>query len=142
MASETKFRLALSLLLLALGLLVAKNAFGQESCMGTFPLPKPVGSKISPVTIDVTPKVVATNPYKQTVFHVLIRILEHPDNTEYGYSATCGSELQSSIKTIDKITYDFSEKLTVVSSCVFQVCVARRGLKYPLCVKQEVIVPN
>jgi hypothetical protein len=127
MTSETKFRLALSLLLLALGLLVAKNVFGG---------PPPL------ISIDVIPKVATANPYKSMTFRVRFRIEPNENNREFAYFATCGVESKTSIRKVDATTFTFFEELTVVETCQFQVCLSRLGEKTPHCVKQEVLVPG
>lgn len=119
MTSETRFRIGLSILLLAFGLLVAKNVFGQ-------------------VKLDVAPRLAITNPYKATTFRVRFRIEPHPDNREYAYFASCGGEEISSIRKIEYVTYTFFENLIVLNRCLFQVCISRLGLKNPICVRQEV----
>lgn len=139
MTSDTKFRLALSLLLAALTLLLVRNVVAQ-GMLGTFPLPRIVGMATkmpSPVTIDVVPKVVLPNTY--TTFRVRIRVEPHPDNREYAYNATCGSELRSSIRQIDFVSYTFYDYLTTVADCTFRVCISRLGMKNALCARQEVL---
>ncbi len=168
MVTDTKFRLALSILLLAYMLIVARNVFGQ-GMMGTFPLPKIVGMTGSPVTLnvlplivlvdphqlkefplpkvvgtsgsvtlDVQPMIVLVDPHQLKEFRVRFRIEPNGDNREYSYAATCGAEVKSSIRKIDQITYTMFEHLTVLETCVFEVCVSRVGIKKPLCARRKV----
>lgn len=151
MTSETFYRIWWTILLVAFLLLVGRTLlFGQqvEGAMGSYPLPKIVGMSGQdkkpppPISMEILPKIAQINPYKTQTFRVRFRIEEHPDNREYAYSATCGSEIKSTIREVDAVSYTRFEELTVVASCVFQVCVSRVGKKYPICIQQGVTVPE
>ena len=95
-----------------------------------------------PITLDVVPKVVTTNPYKVAQFRVRIRIVPHPDNREFSYFASCGGRAISSIREVDREVYTYFESFVVLQNCEFQVCLSRVGWKYPVCEKQEVRTPE
>lgn len=122
MTGETKFRLALTFLLLGLFSLLMKNLFAKDI-----------------LTLDVKPIVALVNPHKPQTFRVRFWIEPSEDNREYAYQATCGGELKSSIRTIHEVFYTVFEDLYVLSDCTFQVCISRVGMKVPLCVKQKVL---
>ncbi len=136
MTSDTRFKLALFLLLTALGVILVSNLRGMDS----LPSSDTLAIRPSPITLDVIPKITVRNEHRKTAFRVYFRIESNEDNREYAYSATCGSELKSSIRQVQAVSYTIFEELTVLENCWFQVCLSRIGEKTPFCVKQEVKV--
>ena len=128
MTRDNVFRLAFYLLMLATILVFGRSAFAQAK----------------DITLDIAPRAVVANPYKRTTFRVILRIFEHPDNRLWSYSATCGVEIRSSIRSVDRITNEWFEELTVVEPCYFQACVHRNvdGKVKNFCAHQEVLVPE
>lgn len=110
--SDTKFKLALCLLLIGLLLIFARNVLGAEKA----------------VLIDIQPRVTATSPYKQVMFRVRITIPRHKDNKLWSYTASCGDEIKSSQRELNAgsaVTYTWFEELKVTEDCIFQVCIHR-----------------
>lgn len=141
--SELFGRVLFALTMVGIIFLVSRNIYGQEK-------EKPV--RVPTITIDVMPKVSFANPYKQVSFRVRLRITEHAGNRIWSYFATCGAEIKSSQRPVDRVTYEWIDELTVLEQCFFQGCVHRivvdETKKPPkqevknFCSHQEVTVPT
>ena len=127
MTSETKFRLALTFLLLSLALLVVKNVFGDEPA----------------VKLEVSPRVYSVMPYAKNTFRVKWQIRKDSNNREYSVSYLCESgeeRLSSRGMNGENEPYTFPEwypNINTGGSCVFEVCVYRND-KSRKCVNQQV----
>lgn len=101
------------------------------------------GKAPAAITIDVMPKIAMTNPYKRVTFRVRLRITEHSDNRIWSYFATCGAEIKSSQRPVERTVYEWLDEITVLETCFFQGCVHRvvGGKVKNLCATQDVTVP-
>lgn len=147
MASETRYRIALTILLLALLGLVARNVFAQET-KPRFKVEVVGKADVEPLKIDVMPKFVIPMPYKRTTFRVRWRIDPHADNRKYRLESECdGGEKYASEQALDgeneKATREVFQEFHG-GPCYFTIVLLRivEGKEKLIVRRQEVTAPT
>lgn len=107
MTSETRFKLALVLLLLALGLLIVRNAIADQI-----------------ITLDVAPKFGFVSPTKPVTVRLLIRIERHELNRRLDIAWLWGSE-QLPLDQYSPAVY--TKFYDIWENEVFRACLQRVG---------------
>lgn len=80
------------------------------------------------IVASVTPQVALKNPYQRTTFRLKWVIEPHEDNRRMSIAFTCGSEVHSAQREIDKMSARTTERfveILVVDDCSFTACVVR-----------------